>query len=58
MSHDACGVGFIADLRRRSRDTGSRLVRAILRTDRHLSSFHRVVPVVATAVDQDRAVNE
>jgi len=41
--------------------TGSRVVRAILRRDPHLSSFHRVAPAAtdeAASVDQDRAVNE
>ena len=41
--------------------TGSRVVRALLRRDPHLSSFHRVAPAAtdkAASVDQDRAVNE
>jgi hypothetical protein len=41
--------------------TGSRLARAILRRDRHLSGFHRVAPravVDAAFTESVRAVNE
>jgi hypothetical protein len=41
--------------------TGSRLARAILRRDRHLSGFHRVAPCLEGtfgAVEEGRAVNE
>jgi glutamate synthase (NADPH/NADH) large chain len=44
------------------RATGSRLARAILRHDRHFSSFRRVspalTPAIAVAVDDAPAVNQ
>ncbi len=63
----AVGVPVASDLNKlrallatHMRLTGSRLARAILRRDRHLSGFHRLAPqaAVTSALDPARAVNE